>query len=492
MAGVTLTRAHSWRGPEALQNKAADWIPWWAVAIGWYTRELVWDPYRAAGAFTVISLLLGGAPWWLAIAIGIAIPVLAAVGNWWAIIDPPEGGLRATGNRKVEPGARAWLREAWADIQLTWNTGRAWISEVRTISSQARVLGRDWVNAAQAAGLTNGQEVPELEAVRRTENGFAAEVNCGQVGVPSSALYGKSEELAASVESVREVIVSPGPTPGRALLEFVWGDAIDEPFGLAQMPLAPPGRLCAGLMSPNGKPLTLALLKSIFIAGVPGAGKSNEVQALLASARQNGIPHNLFLVDSPGGVELAELSNSPMTVEYGEKVADAQRVFAAAERLMWERAKRMAGLTREMVPSQAEPLCRVIVDEFLLHYELLAKGSKGSLGALMSNGRKYGFPLWGLSQDPTVDSMGAIRRLFVQKLVMAMESDSMTNAAFGDKEATSKGALCHLLDEERDAGMGYARVEGLRGFRKWRGPTCRTMTVRSLRPAVSRRGGPFG
>ena len=53
---------------------------------------------------------------------------------------------------------------------------------------------------------------------------------------------------------------------------------------------------------------------------------------------------------------------------------------------------------------------------------------------------------------------------------MAMESDSMTNAAFGDKEAASKGALCHLLDEERDAGMGYARVEGLRGFRKWRGP----------------------
>ena len=75
---------------------------------------------------------------------------------------------------------------------------------------------------------------------------------------------------------------------------------------------------------------------------------------------------------------------------------------------MWD-GKRMAGLTREMVPSQAEPLCPVIVDEFLLHYELLAKGSKGSLGALMSNGRKYGFPLWGLSQDPTVDSMGAIR-----------------------------------------------------------------------------------
>ena len=169
-------------------------------------------------------------------------------------------------------------------------------------------------------------------------------------------------------------------------------------------------------------------------------------------------------------MELAELSNSPMTVDYAEQVEDAERVFKAAERLMWERAKRMAGVTRELVPTATEPLCPVIVDEFLLLYALLAKGVKSPLGALMSNGRKYGFPVWGLSQDPTVDSMGAIRRLFVQKLVLATESDSMTNAAFGDKEAVSNGALCHRLDEERHAGMGYARVEGLGGFRKWRGP----------------------
>ena len=143
MAGVTLTRAHSWRRPEALQNKAADWIPWWAVAIGWYTRELVWDPYRAAGAFTVISLLLGGAPWWLAIAIGIAIPVLAAAGNWWAIIDPPEGGVEGrlgmeNGNRAPARGSgRAWAAFSSPGIRAAHGLAKCGRSAPKLASSAA-------------------------------------------------------------------------------------------------------------------------------------------------------------------------------------------------------------------------------------------------------------------------------------------------------------------------------------------------------------------
>ena len=263
MAGFTITRQHGFDPQTISTNKLAEWSnKLWilALAIG-VALWTVAGFYRFIGVLAFGWLLANEAHPLAAILIGVSIPVIASTQNWWAIIDPPKGGLKATENLIAGTDGRTWLSQAWADIRLTWNAGRAWVDDVWTTSSQARVLSRDWANAADAVGLTDGQQVPELEGIRRTENGFAAEIACGRVGVASDDLFGKANTLAASIESVREVIVAAGPTPGIAQLEFVWGDAIDDPFGLDRLPTAPPGRLCAGLMSPNGQPLTVAMLK---------------------------------------------------------------------------------------------------------------------------------------------------------------------------------------------------------------------------------------
>ena len=453
MAGVTLTREFGFSPKATLVNKAAqhaDKHAFVVVGVGafwWLVRDL----YRAAGlSLTILLMWTLGVPLLPALGAGMCVPLAAWCQRWWALIDPPKGGLGAAENTSVRS-------RAWAAGRELWSHGK-----------RARILSRDWTRAAVAAELDDGDSVPQLTGVQRTASGYAAEIACGEVGVPASKVAAKSEELAASIEGCREVVVTPGEVPGLARLEFLWGDDISEPFGLERLPLPPPGRISLGLTSPNGAPLTVSYMKDLLIVGLPGSGKSNAVQAGLASTRAVGLPHELYIVDSPGGVELADLRDSPMTVGYADSVDGAEDVFAQALKDMEARGRRMQGKARVWTPSEAEPWKLILVDEFLLLYRLTLKGVKSPLGSIMSMGRKYGFVLWGITQDPMVETMGALRRLFPQKLVLATESRAMTEVVLGDG-AEAMGARCSKIPES-DPGTGFAWTEDQRAFRRFRIP----------------------
>jgi len=132
----------------------------------------------------------------------------------------------------------------------------------------------------------------------------------------------------------------------------------------------------------------------------------------------------------------------------------------AVERLR-ERTGRLAGRTRLHVPTVAEPLVVVIVDEVaaLTAYvqdSALRKRITGALAELLTQGRAPGFVVVGAVQDPRRDVL-AVRDLFPEKVCLRVATASEVDMVLG-AGAREAGALADEIPIDAP-GVAYARSE---------------------------------
>jgi hypothetical protein len=119
---------------------------------------------------------------------------------------------------------------------------------------------------------------------------------------------------------------------------------------------------------------------------------------------------------------------------------------------------------RRHVPTKAEPLDVLIIDEILpIAAQLKKDPSSHIVGRILFLGRKAGFMCIAASQIGQVDVLGRIRDLFPQRICHRTESRYLTDAFLGDG-AELDGARASHLDVVRDVGVFYMAEMGVSGY----------------------------
>jgi S-DNA-T family DNA segregation ATPase FtsK/SpoIIIE len=343
-------------------------------------------------------------------------------------------------------------------------------------------LNRDWPNAAENAGLMMGQgadaEIPILNELEFTEFGLTARINTMNVGVPIETVARNSVKIATSIEDCRFVQVVPSEIPSVGSLHFRWADPLAQTVPLARLPLAPTGKVAFGLTE-SGTPATVSLGKSLLVVGMSGAGKSSTVWALIASLIAGQVPFRLWVLDPKGGAEFSVLKGSPLVHEYCDDPGKpAEQMIARLSTLMLGRLAAIDGTARVHVPTPEAPYEILILDELLALDNVLANNRMNPLRRILNEGRAAGVSVWASTQVPQQDTVGTLRRMFVQKLVLRTESPAMTGVVLG-QDAEGLGARCSNISDETP-GMGYAHLEFGAGYERFRSvwvPDADTITI---------------
>jgi len=120
--------------------------------------------------------------------------------------------------------------------------------------------------------------------------------------------------------------------------------------------------------------LTLEDLSNILIAGAAGGGKSNELNAIIATLISMNTPQELrlLLIDNKGGIEFTHWSGIPHLI--GEMIKDESQVLEALEKVtalirrrlaMFERlkAKKLSAFNLKVKDEDRLPRLIVVIDE---------------------------------------------------------------------------------------------------------------------------------
>lgn len=200
----------------------------------------------------------------------------------------------------------------------------------------------------------------------------------------------------------------------------------------------------------------LPLLGShVLVAGQTGAGKSSW-QQVIVRALSPAVAHGAAVLVGidPKGVELA--IGRGIFKYYASEPDGITDLLERMVGLMDERKRRVAGKTRLVRPTSAEPLYVIMIDELapLTKLDPDAKRRMRTIAAmntLLTQGRALGFSVVGAVQDPrkeTVDN----RDLFNIRVALRMPA-SAVDVVLGPK-CREEGATAHQLTAEW-AGAGY-------------------------------------
>lgn len=224
----------------------------------------------------------------------------------------------------------------------------------------------------------------------------------------------------------------------------------------------------------DGQRWVLRLIgRHVLVAGSTGAGKAAVVWSLLRAVCPliaSGVVQ-VWTAD-PKRMEFA--TGRALFTRYEWDPDAMVRLFEDAARVMSERAGRLAGVTRTHIPTVAEPLIVLNVDElaFLTSYQpdrKLRDRVNSVLPLLLTQGRSVGVAVVAAVQDPRQEVV-KYRNLFPVKVALRLDEPSQVDLVLGDG-ALERGAACHLIpaDEETGAGIGYVLVEGDPYPRRFRG-----------------------
>jgi S-DNA-T family DNA segregation ATPase FtsK/SpoIIIE len=135
-----------------------------------------------------------------------------------------------------------------------------------------------------------------------------------------------------------------------------------------------------------------------------------------------------------------------------------------AETLLRDRANRLRGVTRQHVPTPADPLVLVVIDEIAaltayLPDRDLRRRIAGSLGVLLSQGRAVGVHVIAAVQDPRKDTL-PMRDLFPTRIALRLVEADQVDLVLG-QGARDRGAVCDRIPVTQP-GTGYVLLDGLR------------------------------
>jgi len=216
----------------------------------------------------------------------------------------------------------------------------------------------------------------------------------------------------------------------------------------------------------DGRVWTVRLLgRHILIAGSTGAGKGSvqwslirALCPLLASGVVQVWTADPKRMEFPAGLRL-----------FARYAADPEGIVAMAEdaaRVLDARAGRLAGVTRQHMPSAGDPLLVLNLDEiaYLTAYlpdRKLRERFGQALARILTQGRAVGVLVVAAVQDPRKDVI-TWRGLFPTRIALRLDDESQVDMVLGDG-ALARGAACQLVpaDERTGAGVAYVVDEGV-------------------------------
>lgn len=282
----------------------------------------------------------------------------------------------------------------------------------------------------------------------------------------------------ARAEGRVRLVVRRGPphlVPGLVSLEF----AVKDPLAALVPPVPIPasadaidyGAVPVGLTE-NGTPWTLKIHGAhTLIAGLTGAGKGSVIQSVLkglAPAIRDGIVE-VWAIDPKGGMEL--YGGRPLYKRYCDSSRPAMAAMLSdAVTITEDRTQRLKGATRQHMPSVAEPLILVIVDEFASLMVPRSKSKddvavaaqvKASATLIVNMGRAVGVVLLGALQNPRKEVVD-MRDEIPERVAMRLLSAEYTDMMFW-RGAAASGIRCDLILKSLP-GTGYAWSDDARAI----------------------------
>lgn len=343
-------------------------------------------------------------------------------------------------------------------------------SPLFTGTHNSRLLRKRWAKAVVAAGLSESKGdrkvlVPKLSNVTISDpSGYqiSAEVDMSTVGGTSRELQSKIETVTAVIGAYQIRVEKVTPALSKITVYFKrlkYGNGNHEELDLEQFPI---------LLDPTDDAPQINLTTSILVGGASESGKSNLTWYILNKLNEYGIPYRVWVIDPAGGVELADLENSPLTRQYVDRVKDIPQIIAKFRESMDKRLSRMKREgKRRHFPTQLEPVEILIIDELLLCKSQLQGGDAASpLGEVLASGRKALHIVLASSQLGQKDVIGQIRDLFPQRICLRTRNQETTDAVLGSG-ATQDGANCHRITQR---GEGYVWTDQTGVFEKFHAP----------------------
>lgn len=333
-------------------------------------------------------------------------------------------------------------------------------------------LRRKWRHAVINVGLRSRDthSIPVFSRVRPVKGGLKMRVNMAKAGRGVNDLRAEADDLAEVIGAQRNQVYPL--KPGKAVYVLLWTpeptfevSSLDNLSDKAREAVEGDhtqitfGKTGAG-------DAVLSLLLSVFIGGLSNSGKSNIVRAIFHGIIRQKVPHEFYVIDPAGGVELSELEHYPHTLAYSDMPDKAEAVIKKAHKDMFARKEAMAGKTNKITISHENKLRIIIIDELLLLGEQIKKVPESELSQIIAVGRKFGYVVIALSQLTQVDATGRIRDLFPQKICLATENSDMTDACLG-KGAEANGAKCSEISLSQP-GVGYYKNTTGKGFTRFR------------------------
>lgn len=348
-------------------------------------------------------------------------------------------------------------------------------SPLFTGTHNSRLLRKRWAKAVVAAGLSESKGarkvlVPKLSHVTISDpSGYQIQalVDMSTVGGTSRELQSKIETVASVIGAYQIRVEKIDPARSKITVYFQRlkygnghsGENGNGKLDLEQFPI---------LLDPTDDAPQINLTTSILVGGASESGKSNLTWYILSQMNQYHIPYRVWVIDPAGGVELADLENSPLTRQYVDRVKDIPAIVGKFRESMDKRLSKMKREgKRRHFPTTLEPVEILIIDELLLCKSQLQGGDAASpLGEVLASGRKALHIVLASSQLGQKDVIGQIRDLFPQRICLRTRNQETTDAVLGSA-ATQDGANCHRITQR---GEGYVWTDQTGVFEKFHAP----------------------
>jgi DNA segregation ATPase FtsK/SpoIIIE, S-DNA-T family len=255
------------------------------------------------------------------------------------------------------------------------------------------------------------------------------------------------------------------PERGWVRLTVLRRDPLAAPVRPAPIPPVPDLMALPIGRREDGRAWTVRLLgRHILIAGSTGAGKGS-VQWSLLRALGPLLVSGVVQVWTADPKRMEFPSGLALFARYAADPAGIVDLIEDAARVLDARAARLAGHTRQHLPSAGDPLLVLNLDEiaFLTAYlpdRKLRERFGAALARILTQGRAVGVLVVAALQDPRKEVL-TLRGLFPTRIALRLDDESQVDMVLGDG-ALERGAACHLIsaDEHTGAGAAYVVDEG--------------------------------
>lgn len=264
-------------------------------------------------------------------------------------------------------------------------------------------------------------------------------------GLAREDLVAATPRIAQAFNAMRVAVV--GQHIGALALRIEYVDALAQPFSFP-IGMAWEGNSVLMGIADGGGEWRLALGPHTLVAGSSGSGKASLVWGLLLGLVRpihSGVVE-VWGIDRKGGMELA--MGRDLLTRFAADAPESVQLLEEAVAAMQERARTLAGVTRQHRATVESPTVIVLIDELaaLTAYENdrdMLRRANAAIATLASQGRAVGFIVFACLQDPRKETLPA-RGLFTQTLGLRLRDRTETAMVLGEG-AVAAGAACHEI-----------------------------------------------